>query len=87
MYGTNDCGVSVHSSSPELSQKLKEIGTMLNLKPHTCGGVLLYSAVDLEGHLSHKDERFYLCDFARVTLRQGSTKFVKVFPPETPASK
>jgi hypothetical protein len=42
--GTNDGGKTVHSSDATLNKKLQQMATTLNLKPHNCGGVTVYSA-------------------------------------------
>jgi Clustered mitochondria len=55
---------------------MKKAAARLNLSAHRAGrpntaGVMVWSAVDLEGHLG-EDGRFYMLDFSRV------------FPPRRP---
>ena len=78
VYGSNDCGRTVHNSAqPQEVEALKKMCSQLNVKPHYCGvggrrPVKCYGPVDLEGHKSAVDNRFYLLDFSRI------------MPPETP---
>lgn len=78
VYGSNDCGRTVNNTaSPEAIHALERLAEHLNIKPHYCGmggrkAVKVYGPVDLEGHQSAVDGRFYLLDFSRM------------MPPETP---
>lgn len=69
--GSNDGGKTVHSDNEELNSLLAESGKRLGIKPHYCGGKILSTVCDLEGHIG-EDGHFYLLDFART------------FPPQTP---
>jgi hypothetical protein len=78
-YGCNNAGSmgSIHSSNSDLSDRMSLVASSLNLKGHWIGKdkerrIYTKCPVDLEGHLSKIDNRFYAIDFARV------------FPPETP---
>jgi len=71
-YGSCDGGHTVHSSIPELNEKMKQAAMQLNLKGHHVFSNLIYGAGDTEGHLG-KDGKFYVLDFARC------------FPPEAPS--
>jgi hypothetical protein len=69
VYGSNDAAHTIFRENDEMNRLLESAGKKLNLKPHLCGmtpesSKLMYSCVDLEGHLGH-DGRFYLLDFSR----------------------
>ena len=70
-YGSNDAGdeCNVHTDSEALTQKISEASQKMNLKGHWCGKVgrdkFLYSAIDLEGHISKEDNRMYVIDYSR----------------------
>ena len=64
VYGSNDAGITIHYESPQLNSLLQQAAKEMNIKPHLCGpskskSKLMYSCVDLEGHLG-SDNRFYL---------------------------
>ena len=76
VYGTADCGVTVHKDNEELSSLIEKAASRLHLIPHLCGlyemgAKVLSTAADVEGHVG-TDGRFYMIDFARM------------FPPTTP---
>jgi tetratricopeptide (TPR) repeat protein len=77
VYGSADAGTTVHAKDAVFNRRMMQAARALNLKPHVVGrfadnGRVLASAGDLEGHVGHRDKRFYLCDFSRA------------MPPETP---
>lgn len=74
VYGSSDGGGTVYDEDPKLRRKMKKLGNLSNLQPHTCGEKLIYCVVDLEGHKG-LDGRYYLLDFSRL------------FPPEQPNPK
>lgn len=69
-YGSKDAGVNVVASDSVLNRRMKEAAEKLNLKGHMAGTgkcrCFLYGPADIEGHLSFKDKRYYVLDFARV---------------------
>jgi len=76
IYGTADAAKTIHSDSVEFNSLMKKAAARLNLSAHRAGrpntaGVMVWSAVDLEGHLG-EDGRFYMLDFSRT------------FPPRRP---
>eukprot|EP01091_Cochliopodium_minus_P014411 TRINITY_DN4888_c0_g1_i1.p1 TRINITY_DN4888_c0_g1~~TRINITY_DN4888_c0_g1_i1.p1 ORF type:complete len:1176 (-),score=401.59 TRINITY_DN4888_c0_g1_i1:28-3555(-) len=70
-YGSNNAGeeCDVHTDSEQLLEKISIASKNMNLKGHWCGrkgrDKLLYSAIDLEGHISNKDKRMYVIDYSR----------------------
>jgi hypothetical protein len=68
-YGSKDAGVNVVASDSVLNRRMKEAAEKLNLKGHMAGTgkcrCFLYGPADIEGHLSFKDKRYYVLDFAR----------------------
>jgi len=78
-YGSNDYGVNIHNKDPYLSDKVKSISTILNLKSHHCGDqkTFLHSPADLEGHRGF-DGRYYLLDFARLFPPSAPSKDIKM---------
>jgi len=71
IYGSDDCGKTVHNDVPDFAEKMRIAGEKLNLAGHTVDNKLIYAAFDVEGHQA-PDGRFYLLDLART------------FPPELP---
>eukprot|EP01132_Coremiostelium_polycephalum_P009238 gene9238-11318_t len=73
VYGSNDYGLNIHNKDNYLSEKVKDIAKLINIKSHHCGeqATYLHSPADLEGHQGF-DGRYYMLDFARL------------FPPEAP---
>ena len=71
IYGSDDCGKTVHNDNPAFSEKMRIAGEKLNLAGHTVDNKVIYAAFDVEGHEA-SDGRFYLLDLART------------FPPELP---
>ena len=71
IYGSDDCGKTVHNDVPDFAEKMRIAGEKLNLAGHTVNNKLIYVAFDVEGHQA-PDGRFYLLDLART------------FPPELP---
>eukprot|EP01126_Amoeba_proteus_P009211 TRINITY_DN13496_c0_g1_i1.p1 TRINITY_DN13496_c0_g1~~TRINITY_DN13496_c0_g1_i1.p1 ORF type:complete len:136 (-),score=22.12 TRINITY_DN13496_c0_g1_i1:137-544(-) len=75
-YGSNDGGRTVHSENKVLNHQMKLAGESLHLSGHHIGGPtitihgesnhLFHLCGDIEGHVSSKDGRFYVIDFARV---------------------
>ncbi|KYQ93360.1 Histidine kinase A [Tieghemostelium lacteum] len=78
-YGSNDYGLTIHNKDPYLSEKVKEVSTLLNIKSHNCGesGTFLHSPADLEGHRGF-DGRYYLLDFARLFPAEAPRKSIKM---------
>ncbi len=77
VYGSNDAAHTIFRENAQMNALLEAAGKKLNLKPHMCGmtpeaSKLMYSCVDLEGHLG-QDGRLYLLDFSRA------------MPPVTPS--
>jgi len=75
-YGSDDGGVTVFASIPDLNEKMEAMGKYLKLKPHKVGLSMpktIYGPGDIEGHLG-EDGLFYVVDFARV------------MPPEAPST-
>lgn len=74
VYGSPDAGRTIYDHA-EFSAKLKQVADELGLKLHKVGKEpsvkLLYTPVDMEGHMG-TDGRMYLLDFSRL------------FPPERP---
>ena len=53
-YGSNNAGLTVHDSNPEMSRKMQYIGKKLNLKLHLAGVYQFKEIIgpcDIEGHL------------------------------------
>jgi hypothetical protein len=89
-YGSNDGGMTIHTSDAELNLKIQELAHRLNLKRHMVFSRTqkinkeIYGPFDLEGHRS-LDGRFYVIDLSRLyppeavshssTKRQGALAF------------
>jgi hypothetical protein len=50
--GTADAGLTMHSSDNTLLMKMKRAAKELNIREHVVYGHTIYSACDVEGHLS-----------------------------------
>jgi len=74
VMGSNNAGMYVHNSSPELHKRTQHAAEILNLKQHVAGVKQenvqgLFTPTDLEGHIG-EDGRLYILDLSRI------------FPPE-----
>ena len=71
IYGTHEASkmsAEIHADDAALNKLMKKTARRLNLRKHKVGRrgqIGLYAAVDVEGHKSEEDNRFYLVDFAR----------------------
>ena len=78
VYGSSNAGRTIHLDDPLINERMKLLGSRLNLKPHDVGDPKhpqsMYTCVDLEGHVG-SDGKFYCLDFSRL------------FPPERPCKK
>ncbi len=78
IYGSRDAGRTVAAKDERFNQAMKSAAKRLNLAGCLRGtkepGVMMHSAIDIEGHLGD-DGRYYMLDFARA------------MPPESPREK
>ncbi|PRP88174.1 hypothetical protein PROFUN_03997 [Planoprotostelium fungivorum] len=65
VYGSDDAGLTVKTTSHTMREIMSEVGTEFYLKQHLVNGALIYGPVDCEGH-EGLDGRFYLVDVSRL---------------------
>lgn len=71
VYGSDDAGLTVRNSSRAMNVMALRLADELHLKPHLVfdrqnRSFTLHTAIDVEGHMSLEDGRYYVCDLARL---------------------